>query len=110
MQFKLNAPCKSCPFKKDTLKGWLGESRAEDLVKSIIHEEKTFSCHKTTGVLGNEPKDTQMCAGALLLILKELPGHRMLRIAEHFNMLDTSEVRGKDLVFDTAEDFIKHHS
>lgn len=49
-------PCGQCPFRKDTQKGWLGESRITEILNS-----NTFTCHKT-----NDPNRLQ-CAGFMIL-------------------------------------------
>ena len=82
----MKSPCGGnckCPFRKDCLKGWLGEDRAEELARA-----SSFSCHK------NNNKE---CAGHMILT-RSVP-YRIVR----------GEVGGKDLVFETAEDFINHH-
>ena len=47
MDFKLTKPCGNCPFRYDSLKGWLGEERAEEISTALIDQDLTFSCHKT---------------------------------------------------------------
>lgn len=37
MMFKLKAPCKNCPFRKDKphQKGWLGSERAREIYEDL---------------------------------------------------------------------------
>jgi len=46
-------PCKDCPFRKDSLKGWLGKERMQDILMS-----DSFVCHK---------KIELQCAGHMLI-------------------------------------------
>ena len=52
-------PCKDCPFRKDTLKGWLGEDRMTEFLNA-----DSFICHKTTG---GTLRDRKQCAGHMLM-------------------------------------------
>lgn len=82
-------PCKHCPFRKDTLEGWLS-NRIEDDLKS-----DTFVCHK---------KPTLQCAGHMLLLDDE---NQFVRLANHLKI--KLNLTGRELIFDTVEDCIKHH-
>jgi len=90
MNFNLKKPCSNCPFRRDSMKGWLGEDRAQEISHDITTEQKTFSCHKTNDLDENgdiiETKKTEYCAGALILLEKlELP-NQMMRIAERLGI------------------------
>ena len=39
--FKLKAPCKDCPFRKDKphQKGWLGSGRAKEIYENIAEQD-----------------------------------------------------------------------
>jgi hypothetical protein len=39
----IQTPCKDCPFRKDSLKGWLGSEQMTEIL-----EADSFVCHKTT--------------------------------------------------------------
>lgn len=84
-------PCKDCPFRKDSLGGWLGGKRMKEILKS-----DSFVCHKKT--------DFQ-CAGFM-----HIQGERskFVRLAGIMG-LDT-KLTGKELIFETKEECIKHHS
>lgn len=49
----MKAPCRDCPFRKDTLKGWLGVDRMIELLAA-----DSFVCHKKTSM---------QCAGHMLM-------------------------------------------
>ena len=84
-------PCKDCPFRKDTLKGWLGRDRAEE----IAHAQ-TFVCHKNTSL---------QCAGHMILRGYD---NGFVRIAAIYK--EDLKLKGQELVFDDVQDFIDHHA
>jgi hypothetical protein len=91
LTFHKRHPCSHCPFKKDTLKGWLGEERATEIVQAFA-----FTCHKTNEKL--------QCAGHMI-VSKERS--RYVATAEYYNI--PLNLKGQNVVFDTEEDFINHH-
>lgn len=97
-----NSPCADCPFRKDSLEGWLGESRAKEIIES-----DTFVCHKTTH---KENVELKQCAGYLILKMKmgELNGTQFFRVAKALGYKMT--LKNIDKIFDSKEQFIKHHS
>lgn len=84
------APCKNCPFRKDTLRCWLGSDRMTEILES-----QSFVCHKKTDL---------QCAGHMLFNGQK---NDFVRLAARLGIeLDLS---GKELVFDNAEECIQHH-
>lgn len=49
----IKKPCLDCPFRKDTLQGWLGKDRMTEILAA-----DSFVCHKKTDM---------QCAGHMLL-------------------------------------------
>ena len=84
-------PCSNCPFKKDTLAGWLGKERMTEIL-----DGENFVCHKNHKL---------QCAGFMLI-----QGDRSIfnRLAKAMR-LDT-RLSGLEKVFDTKEECIKHHT
>lgn len=83
-------PCKNCPFRKDTLRGWLGSDRMTEILES-----QSFVCHKKTDL---------QCAGHMLVNGQQ---NDFVRLAGRLGIkLDLS---GAELVFDSAEECIQHH-
>lgn len=83
-------PCNNCPFRKDSLKGWL-KLKIEEIVSA-----KSFTCHKTDKTL--------QCAGHMLLLKNNNSFYRLtkrLKLPLH--------LKGENLVFDSVEECIKHH-
>ncbi len=84
-------PCRDCPFRKDSMEGWLGKERMEQILAS-----GSFTCHK---------KRHLQCAGHMLLKGGESD---FVQLAERLGMkLDLS---GRDLVFDTKRACVEHHT
>lgn len=113
MKFNLVRPCKDCPFRLDTPLGWLG-SHAQVIANELTEENKTFPCHKTTGIHeceSHDPKYDSHCAGALLVLeqSKQLNDNWALRLAQEWGLLDMTKLRHTVPVFETFEAFITHH-
>jgi len=86
-------PCSQCPFRKDSLPGWLGEKRAAEIAAS-----SAFTCHKT-----NKPR--LQCAGHMLMLGNK---NDFVRLARRLGA--PVVLTGRELVFESSELFIKHHS
>ncbi|MFD3435476.1 DUF6283 family protein [Alteromonas macleodii] len=83
-------PCAQCPFRKDTLKGWLGGERMAEILA-----QGSFVCHK---------KQDLQCAGHMLINGDD---NDFVRLANRLGIeLDLS---GRELVFDTRSECESHH-
>ncbi len=87
----LRKPCIHCPFRKDTLRGWLGESKMKGILESA-----SFKCHKTTD---------KQCAGHMLIRGEK---NQFVQLANRLKV--NLELSGRESVFDTEEDCINHHN
>lgn len=86
----IKTPCRDCPFRKDALKGWLGEQRVAELLAA-----DSFVCHKRTDM---------QCAGHMLINGKD---NAFVRVASVLNIaLDLS---GREQVFASKAACIEHH-
>ena len=86
----IKVPCQDCPFRKDTLESWLGVPRMRETLAA-----DSFVCHKKTDM---------QCAGHMLI---NGDANGFIRLAERLGIqLDLS---GRELVFDTQAECIKHH-
>lgn len=119
MNFDMTKPCGgecNCPFRKDSLMGWLGKTRAEEIVRGLYEEDSTFACHKTTVEDPHDfseritTKDSQHCAGAMIMMEKSGTANQMMRIAERLRMYDRTKLDMNAPVFDTPQEFIDHHT
>lgn len=83
-------PCAQCPFRKDTLNGWLGGERMSEILA-----QDSFVCHK---------KQDLQCAGHMLINGND---NSFVRLANRLGIeLDLS---GKELVFESLEECVSHH-
>ena len=87
----MKRPCSNCPFKKDTMKGWLGKDRMTDILKS-----PGFTCHK---------KSDKQCAGHMLIKGQD---NEFVALASRMG-LDT-QLKGRESVFETIPECIDHHA
>ena len=93
-------PCAECPFRKDCKKNWLRLER----IKEILSTD-TFVCHKTVNYeKGNDDKNRLQCAGFMLLM-----GNESIFFQLATRMQLPLNLSGRELIFDTKEDCIKHH-
>lgn len=83
-------PCAQCPFRKDTLKGWLGGERMSEILA-----QDSFVCHK---------KQHLQCAGHMLINGND---NGFVRLANRLGI--ELELSGKEMVFETLEDCVSHH-
>lgn len=90
------APCKNCPFRKDSLKGWLGEDRTKEILRA-----GAFVCHKT---IRGRKSDRLQCAGHMLLMESD---NEFVRLADRMGI--DLNISGREIVFDTPTDCINHH-
>ncbi len=110
--------CKECPFKRGSLKGWLGGLSIEETLEHM-NKERFFSCHMTRGedteenfiqiIQGKQP----ICRGFMISAQKSaklfgngLTASRALKALQE--NIDVTEEE-KDEVM-TAWEFRKYHS
>lgn len=117
MKFNLVKACSNCPFRKDTLDGWLGEKRSIEILNSFLKENTIFPCHKTCNSSKGKERDIKKesaCYGALNLLQKEkgLNSNFSIRLAKHLKYIkdENYSVVNNDELIDNSEEFIKKHS
>jgi len=86
----MKRPCSNCPFRKYTLKGWLGKSRIEEIIKA-----ESFTCHKTNKKM--------QCAGHMIMMKEDNEFYRLMKA-----MNLSIELKGEDEIM-TPEQTIKRH-
>ena len=94
----MKAPCQECPFRKDALRGWLGDDRVKD-----IANQESFICHKT--IHTSDSRDKRQCAGHMILRGESNDYVRLAKILG-VNLC----LKNKELVFDSIEDMALHHA
>lgn len=86
----MKAPCRDCPFRKDTLRGWLGGERMTEILAA-----DSFVCHKNTDL---------QCAGHMLIKGSE---NAFVRLAAALRL--PLNLSGMEKVFASHGDCIDHH-
>jgi hypothetical protein len=119
MNFKCVSPCPECPFRND-IAAYLTKGRVGLMERELLHERKSFSCHKTVDYSrsseGRETKKSQHCAGAMILMEKmrkagsshgttayEL-AHRLALLFKKPDFCDISKLDMAAPVFDSFEE------
>lgn len=127
MNYDQRHPCAECPFRKDSLPGWLGEDTdPEKLINTVLglvpigegqfigKDPEDFDCHVSTAAVLEaagveeitptlEPSVSH-CVGALLLL--------KARCKRPFNRQKSAamqEVSANVPMLGTREEFIEHH-
>ena len=110
MDFELNAPCKTCPFLQGSALR-LHRSRASQIVKALVEEGRTFSCHST-----NDFRDDggvvehNHCAGAMLFLEKLGRPNQLMRIGERLGVYSPQHLKGGERVFASMEELLAYHT
>lgn len=114
MEFKLTKPCSNCPFLKIPY-FYLDKERKKEIAESLLNQDKTFACHKTTNGEWNdeyteyiEGGGEQHCAGALIFLNKlyRLYDNFSLRLAVMAKIFDPNKLDMKANVFKSLKEFI----
>lgn len=87
----IKKPCQDCPFRKDTLRGWLGKERMTEILAG-----DSFVCHKKT---------TMQCAGHMLVKADQ---NAFVNLAGRLKI--PLKLTGHALVFDSQAACIEHHA
>jgi hypothetical protein len=102
-------PCNDCPFRKDSLPGWLADYSIQEL-HSIVMNEMPFPCHMTHDEnLGWDEAGSEefpLCAGALGYMRKsgKLPRRNDLAV-----LVKQIGIKDLDNIL-SVPDFFKHHN
>lgn len=114
IRLRHKVPCDDCPFRRDSMPGFLGGTRLADWITAWIGEAK-FPCHKTisqmfviTETVGeNHPSldGASYCAGALTMMRNSCKSPR--------NSYDREAARkvepDRETVFSHMGEFKSHH-
>lgn len=90
---QITKPCSDCPWRRDSIKGWLGGMTPEEWLDAIHGMGDTFiDCHTING---------PQCAGAAIYRanISKLPRNPMI----------LQLPKDKESVFSTPMEFLKHH-
>jgi hypothetical protein len=110
LKFDLVRPCDQCPFRAD-IRPFLHRERAREIVEEIFYHDKSFTCHKTNNYDeedgdGVETKDSQHCAGAMIMLERYDRPNQMMRWMERIKAYNRKLLDMKAPVFKNFTDFI----
>ena len=110
MEINLTKPCNQCPFRRNSLPGWLGPWKAEEIVWSL--GRAAFPCHKTIRQDRQSIKDSELegCAGASIFLNNKAERSRNLNTLQHQQRVRNINKDIKKSVFSGSQEFIKHHN
>lgn len=100
----MNQPCKECPYKKDSLPGYLGESSydPERFLQQL--EGQVHPCHLTVDWENNNHDKSQVCIGALQFM------NNSCMMSRNKDVVALQKEVGKnENVLSFKHNFIKHH-
>jgi hypothetical protein len=100
----LKEPCKECPFRKTSLKGWLGGELTAKQTHDMVLGEADFACHKTR----SKPLDKMSrCKGSQIFLLNhcKLPKFNQ-PLAKALKQTEREGHKENDYL---GFDFIEHH-
>ena len=103
-------PCNECPFRKDSMRGWLAGYTPQEL-HSIVMNEVGFPCHMTHTEEDLEWEDAgtdehPLCAGALRYMKK---GAKRPRNPELLKLVLAVDIKDCEDILSVPE-FIQHHT
>lgn len=106
MRDNLKKPCKQCPFRKQSLPGWLGDASPEQFIATVMNDEE-MPCHSTVDYTDKHwrrslrTKKVSYCKGSLIFFsnICKLSRDRARPTAEP-----------SEDVFRSPQEFLKHHT
>lgn len=110
MDINFRNPCNECPFRRESLPGWLGPWTPLDLLRSLSVEP--FPCHQTIpqGYQGDYNDDRlKGCAGAAIFLNNTLEMSRCRVTSEHQRQVRDVDDSVTLSVFASKQEFIDHH-
>lgn len=96
-------PCPECPFRKESLNGWLGGYSPEATALYAVQEED-FHCHLTRGT-----KNPKHCAGRMLFAKRNCKIFRRPDLEKIKNAVLALNPDYKETILDIGE-FVLHHT
>lgn len=105
----VKATCKECPFRKDSIKGYLGEASYDpETFLEQLEFRQPIPCHMTVNWQSdnfvNEMRKAPACIGALQFM------NNSCKLSRFKKIMDLQDKAGKNnKIFMWSADFIKYH-
>jgi hypothetical protein len=108
-RLKFRKPCNDCPFRRRSLRGWLGSSSPEQF-SATVQSEMPMPCHETIdysdpGWQITQLDDAALCAGALIHMRNQFKSPRDPKLSAAVNAVEPQKN-----VFQWPHEFIEHHN
>lgn len=106
-------PCSECPFRKNSLPGYLGGFTAEETIRVAV-SESNFDCHLTRidengNGIPEDSKKRKACAGRMLFATNTAKSFRRPELEQvRLQLKNKTSQKVKDNILSYLE-FIKHH-
>jgi hypothetical protein len=107
MKINMKRPCNECPFRRNSLAGWLGPWDAEELLHFLGRGE--FPCHQGIHSEVQSIDELEGCAGAAIFLNNKVERSRHPRVEEHQDAVENVSQEVKDSVFRWGDEFREHH-
>lgn len=108
MKTTLKTPCDKCPFRRTSIRGWLGPWDIEGLLWHL--GRGTFACHKTITRDDQPEEELTSCAGAAIFLNNKVERSRHWKMAEHQDNVERVPRALRDEVFKWGDEFRVHHN
>lgn len=99
-QLRHKKPCSDCPFKKESLPGWMGGFSLDSYAQPPSVGMPT-SCHQAD--FGSRSPKTTFCAGSCAVIANDA------ELERHVIYPAVDEVGPREDCFPSVEAFVQHH-
>lgn len=106
-------PCKGCPFRVNSMPGWLGDNTPEAMASALLFHDEELPCHESidymdpawhrkwlAGAIG------QRCVGSLLMLRKH---SKLPRDRDYADAVKALSDASAEAVFARIQEFITHH-
>lgn len=104
MKDNLKQPCKECPFRKTSMRGWLGGLTAKETSDYVL-DEADFACHMTRH---KEDHLMSRCKGSQLFLIHHCK--RPKKNEPLSRALERTRKENHNLSSYLGFDFISHHT
>lgn len=114
MKRKANAePCKGCPFRSDSMPGWLGANSPEEMTSAILWHENELPCHSSIDYARADWQEKWLagkigkrCVGSLIMARRHA---KLMRDPDYAAAVKAAD-RAAEGVFTNLRDFIAYHN
>lgn len=91
----LKNPCNECPFRKNSLPGYLGGIYTPLTLHQHVMSENVFACHKTIKKNNQKINELEICVGSIMYMnknAKRCNDELLFNLQEEFRTKDTKNI------------------